>query len=163
MDLPVLAKNFQVVVPHLKVGNEYPSFASLLDVIRTEFVVKHKNYLIKAHNDEKIIIVCANEDCSWKLRAVNSKRSDSLKITKLTNLHNCKDSGHVFASVEWVCARINESVKIDNKIKATTIQHSIAEKYHIDISYNTAWRAKQMSLKVIFGGDDASFGLIRTL
>src|SRR5579859_6432845 len=97
-------------------------------------------------------IKCKDEDCHWHLHASNIENTHRFMIKKLCETHDCfglmrtvhKQVTHVF-----IAARIQEKLRVQPSYSATEIRLDLKTELGVDITYDKAWRGRELALKRI--------------
>ncbi|KAF9613466.1 hypothetical protein IFM89_008313 [Coptis chinensis] len=154
-------------VVELKLGMEWPTITALRHNIRTiciqnrfeVFLVKDESYRIRA--------LCKCIGCPWLAYWRRKDDGFTMKLKTLFNVHTCSadtDHKNSMADANWVSRVMEDHMKVH--YKSTTPRNIIDEvrqKYHVAISYWTAWHARIKCLTQIHGDYGESYNLVSVL
>ncbi|KAL6129676.1 hypothetical protein ACLB2K_073025 [Fragaria x ananassa] len=121
-------------------------------------------FKFKRNNAQRIIAECAkreSEHCKWHVRALKCAVNDFFYIKELDNNHTCKGvlreqtSSHLGSHV--VKSEISNELKANPTLKPRQIMDRFKHSFGLDISYRSAWYARELARKDVHGDDGNSY------
>ena len=73
----------------LTLRKEFPNKAALHEVVDRAAFANSFGYVIKKSDNERYVLKCAKESCSWRLRASNISNIDIFSIRRYNKMHSC--------------------------------------------------------------------------
>ena len=115
-----------------------------------------------------LLVECFDKECKWRVRATKLGISNMFQIMKFYSTHTCRldmmsrDNRHASS---WL---IGESIRetyqgIGCEFRPKDIVADIRKQYGIQISYDKAWRAKELALGSIRGSPEESYNTFTIL
>lgn len=100
-------------------------------------------------------IACKGENCPWHLSARSvGGPGGFFRIKSFVSDHSCfgiNHSGHQQATAKFICDFILPRVQQESQYRPSSIVKHVKTELRIDISYDKAFRAKQLALEVLHG------------
>ncbi|XP_073134999.1 uncharacterized protein [Henckelia pumila] len=139
-----------------------------------EFRVYAKNYavstrrsfLYRKNDNEKIILVCASDNCSWRIYASRHKSDNLFGIRKCNLIHSCGDDnlrtrGHPKTDFAWVANVVMERLREEPSYRPCMMLKDIQRDFGVELSYHKVWKGKELAMHDIHGADDESYDKLR--
>jgi hypothetical protein len=107
-------------------------------------------------------VKCAVDYCKWRIRAIKVQKLGYFKVMQSDNVHTCSRADihphHRQASAVVLGKHIKDKfVSTGRAYCPKEIMQDVQHDLHISISYNKAWRAKEMALQYLHGSPEESF------
>ncbi|XP_072995251.1 uncharacterized protein [Typha latifolia] len=139
----------------LRQGLQFRSKEELQTYLKAHAISSNHPFKVKDSNSNVLYIKCQQEKiCPWKLRARVRMSHGLWEITKYSGPHTCRNPSlakdHHQLDSKFIAREIKPLVKMMNSIPVAALQAHIAQKFHYEISYVKAWKAKQMAIAQLF-------------
>ncbi|XP_022155432.1 uncharacterized protein LOC111022579 isoform X2 [Momordica charantia] len=122
-------------------------------------------FRVKKSTKELIYIVCVDENCKWRIRALKLGGSDIFRISKYVNVHSCSldlMNRHHRQAKAWVVGELIKSKfnGVRCQYKPREIIEDMRQDYGINMSYEKAWRARENVYMQVKGSSEESYNLL---
>ncbi|XP_073130894.1 uncharacterized protein [Henckelia pumila] len=114
---------------------------------------------LRKNDNEKIILVCASDNCSWRIYASRHKSDNLFGIRKCNLIHSCGDDnlrtrGHPKADSSWVANVVMERLREEPSYRPCMMLKDIQRDFGVELSYHKVWKGKELAMHDIHGADD---------
>ncbi|KAL0320373.1 UNVERIFIED_CONTAM: hypothetical protein Sradi_5298800 [Sesamum radiatum] len=126
-----------------------------------EYVIR-EGFQIKRIKNEKsrVTIVCAAEECSWRVHVSPLPDGETFMIKTLEGKHPCVRTDKIKeASVSWMANKLIDVSRENPDMKARGLRNE-TRKFGVTPPYMQLYRAKKMAIDIIEGGHASSYGLL---
>lgn len=125
-------------------------------------------FKISRSSPKQLHLVCISSSCSWHLRSSKRKHDDVFVVRKYCRDHTCNVDeryGDKRQATQSVIAKIIKKAYLRKKREYTPgdIAFDMQFNYGADITYQKAWRAKEMAIEMIRGSPFASYSLLPSI
>ncbi|XP_060178082.1 uncharacterized protein LOC132608015 [Lycium barbarum] len=102
-------------------------------------------------------LVCCSTDCHWKFRASSIANSEMFRVRSFHDEHTCPLKDKVYSqrqATSWLIGASVVKPKIANHKRKYTpddIVDDVKNEYGVDVSYMTAWRAREKAMNELRG------------
>ncbi|KAI3868989.1 hypothetical protein MKX03_015946 [Papaver bracteatum] len=142
-------------------GQKHSSAKECRDAILNASI-RDKRYVKFEKSTRKLIIAkCSHESCKWRLDAKAAK--DGFLVSETITEHTCSASSsnaNNMATSAWVCRHIIDSVRQNPNYQPKEIIDLIEDEFQIEISYMTAYRAREQAIEQIHGSPTDSNNIL---
>ncbi|XP_051117798.1 uncharacterized protein LOC127242336 [Andrographis paniculata] len=131
-------------------------------LLKNYSIATQKHFRYQKNDSSKIIAVCIDKGCGWRIYASFHARDASFSIRKCNLHHTCTMSllqsrDHPAADANWISEVYKDKIRFMPAYKASDIREHIQTDYGIDVKYHKAWRGKENAIRAINGGGRDSF------
>ncbi|XP_051120940.1 uncharacterized protein LOC127244435 [Andrographis paniculata] len=131
-------------------------------LLKNYCIATQKHFRYQKNDSSKIIAVCIDKGCGWRIYASFHARDASFSIRKCNLHHTCTMSllqsrDHPAADANWISEVYKDKIRSMPAYKASDIREHIQTDYGIDVKYHKAWRGKENAIRAINGGGRDSF------
>ena len=141
-------------------GARYLRCEDVKDAVKRWAVSLGKEFRVAKSNSSVYDVVCAKEGCPWRVHAFKGIFKSYWKVSIVVE-HTCVLEGvqnvHRNMTTDFIANEIYGMVMDKMHLEPKMIIRRIQHKYHFNISYATAWRAKQRVFERRFGTCEASY------
>ncbi|KAG9440447.1 hypothetical protein H6P81_020612 [Aristolochia fimbriata] len=173
MDMNVTYRN--TMVPGVDDDNVLPPVGV---GVRQRFMTKDalqmylKDYCIRRHVQFKVhksgptvyYVCCIGDQCPWHVYASFSMKMNMWKIRRCNDEHTCLNAelrmDNRLCTSKVICNLIMPNVRTSFTLSPHAIIQLVKDKYHIQVSYSRAWRARNKALVAVFGGWEELYNLL---
>ncbi|KAE8768818.1 ADP-ribosylation factor-related protein 1 [Hordeum vulgare] len=155
--------------PVIRVGKLWPNM--------DEFRLSFKTYAVRHQFDAKTVWTdrkkfyakCRGFDgsgrrsCKWYISARLQPDGSSVRVNQMPNKHTCLTSSQKKSSMTsqiWVAEKITPILAKTPNTTAKRLQVDLEKLYPIKLHYTTVWKAKQRSMKNLYGDWANTFRLL---
>ncbi|XP_060170940.1 uncharacterized protein LOC132601907 [Lycium barbarum] len=122
------------------------------------------NYAIRKRFNFRIYtLVCCSTDCHWKFRASSIANSEMFRVRSFYDEHTCPLKDKVYSqrqATSWLIGASVVKPKIANHKRKYTpgdIVDDVKNEYDVNVSYMTAWRAREKAMNELRGEPTESY------
>ncbi|KAG9453156.1 hypothetical protein H6P81_006060 [Aristolochia fimbriata] len=131
-----------------------------------------KDYCISRHVQFKVhksgpmvyYVCCTGDQCPWHEYASFSTKLNMWKIKRCYDEHTCLNAelrmDNWLCTSRVICNLIMPNVRTSSTLSPYEIIQVVKNKYHIQVSYSRAWRARNKALVAVLGGWEESYNLL---
>ncbi|KAG9439831.1 hypothetical protein H6P81_019996 [Aristolochia fimbriata] len=150
--------------PHpsgIGVGQRFMTKDALVMHLKDYCISRHVQFRVHKSGPTIYSVRCTGDQCPWHVYASYSMKLNMWKVRRCNDEHTClnvelrMDNRLCTSSV--ICNLIMPNVRTSFTLSPYEIIQLVKDKYHIQVSYSRAWRAKNKTLVVVFGGWDESY------
>ena len=119
--------------------------------------------VVKSRANQYTVRCDVDDNCPWRLHAsVSVKQSQKWwKIKTYGGDHICLNatvnSNHKQATSKFICSKILPLIRAETNMTARTVQQTMSNMFHINVSYYRAWDGLQKALALIYGDWEVSY------
>ncbi|XP_060195187.1 uncharacterized protein LOC132624420 [Lycium barbarum] len=141
----------------------YKDKDTLKNVMANYAIRKRFNFRTERSNAVSYTLVCCLTDCRWKFRASSIANSEMFRVRSFHDEHTCPLKDKVYSQRQVTSWLIGASVvkpKIANHKRKYTpgdIVDDVKNEYGVDVSYMTAWRAREKAMNELRGEPTESY------
>lgn len=140
------------------IGQRFKNHEQFRKVVKNHCIAVRRGFIYVHNNKRRIYVKCSVEDCGWRIYASRHKSDDSFAIRTCALTHGCgvnnlQSREHPNANATWVATFIKEKVRRDPNYTANMAVDEIQAAFKVDISYRTAWSAREIAMKELHGAD----------
>ena len=139
-----------------------------------EFRIMLKNYIVantrsfsfKKNDRKKVIVVCSDENCRWRIYASVHKADNLFGIRKCNLVHTCGEAnlrtrGHPKADSVWVANIVKEKLRGEPSYRPCNMLKDIHREYGVEIPYHRLWLGKEIAMHDIHGVEKGFYDKLR--
>jgi hypothetical protein len=152
----------------LAAGLYFRNKADLNKKINEYHVDKNQEVERKKSDKTRMVVVCKDKDCSFKLRAQPTGDGDAWVITEQNHPHTCRtdhtrtDNAMLTASI--IADIIEDSIKKDPAMSIQSVANCVRVKYNnCEPRYNRLWRGRELAIARQFGSWEGSYSFLPKL
>ncbi|XP_057248197.1 uncharacterized protein LOC130590184 [Beta vulgaris subsp. vulgaris] len=125
-----------------------------------DFSVQVGADLVRLKVDAKrYTVVCANQDCGWRLHASVLPDKVTWAIKSLSEPHSCHRLEHnPMAGIKWLAGKILDQVRANFEVPCQSLVDLVLDKYGVTVPKSTMYKARAEAVKEIQGAHDESYG-----
>ncbi|XP_058101667.1 uncharacterized protein LOC131245908 [Magnolia sinica] len=145
------------MTPVLKEGQEFEDVNAFHKALREYAIRSNFEYKRTKSGHGSFQAKCTTDDCLWRIHARQLPQKPTFKIKSLKENHTCNAVNestsntrtHRHASSKWIAGLVKD--RIQKKLTCTPkdIVDEIRREYGIKVTYDKAWRGKELALKEI--------------
>ncbi|KAL3646052.1 hypothetical protein CASFOL_011232 [Castilleja foliolosa] len=149
-------------VNDLFVNQVFTGRAALVQQLKKIAILKNREIRTKKSDRRRFIVVCRDEKCPWTVRASPISDGSLWVVKKYDAVHTCSvdlmKHSHQNASDRFVAEIIKERYSNPTHVfPPAAIISEVKNSMFIDISYHTAWRAREKAIGIVMGTPAQSF------
>ncbi|KAL5561678.1 hypothetical protein UlMin_031425 [Ulmus minor] len=131
---------------------------------RLHLMMIRTRYEFKVHKSSPsfLVVRCMDNNCSWRVRGMRVMNTGCWMVAKFVKEHSCavdyKREGHRHAT-SWVigdCLK-NRYIAHSRTFKPKDIVDDVRERFGVQITYNKAWRAREVAYDTLRGTPEESY------
>ncbi|KAK6160902.1 hypothetical protein DH2020_004283 [Rehmannia glutinosa] len=135
----------------LQPGRVFSTKKELQEAIHFLALKHNFEFKVKKSNKEVYTVVCVDENCKWRLRAIKFHESEFFEIRKYMHEHICSISmtrnDHRQATTQIIGKHIMNKLKNPNTTyRAANLMSDVHHDFGIQMSYQKARRCRKVSL-----------------
>ncbi|XP_060202820.1 uncharacterized protein LOC132631236 [Lycium barbarum] len=141
----------------------YKDKDTLKNVMANYAIRKRFNFRTERSNAVSYTLVCCSTDCRWKFRASSIANSEMFRVRSFHDEHTCPLKDKVYSqrqATSWLIGASVVKPKIANHKRKYTpgdIVDDVKNDYGVDVSYMTAWRAREKAMNELKGEPTESY------
>ncbi|XP_060216437.1 uncharacterized protein LOC132643918 [Lycium barbarum] len=141
----------------------YKDKDTLKNVMANYAIRKRFNFKTERSNVVSYTLVCCSTDCRWKFRASSIANSEMFRVRSFHDEHTCPLKDKVYSqrqATSWLIGASVVKPKIANHKRKYTpgdIVDDVKNEYGVDVSYMTAWRAREKAMSELRGEPTESY------
>lgn len=125
------------------------------------------NFRIQASDKTRVIAVCQDPNCSWRLYATNHKNSNQLEIIRATINHTCDVAARSEYGKKATATILGELMKGKyahgkKGPRACDLPDILLTEMNVTISYMKAWNAKEVAINSARGNEEEGYEFLPT-
>ncbi|KAL5179820.1 hypothetical protein HKD37_01G001055 [Glycine soja] len=159
-----MPSNFNVG-QELYVGMNFDSKDAVKNALKQYVMKVHQSFKVLESKSNKYIVCCLNNSadcpCSFYMRAILSKKTDTWKVTQWGGPHICRNMSmtqdHEKLVSDLITSCVVGMIREDPSIKVSLIQERINIEFSYKVSYKKVWMAKQKTIAIEYGDWEESY------
>ncbi|XP_062089066.1 uncharacterized protein LOC133795629 [Humulus lupulus] len=158
LELPKFRAAVDMAKPVFKLGLSFPSGGVFKQAVRESTIQNGKDIWLKNNDPHRIRAQCKGVNCPWVCFA--SKIDDSLTfvIKIYVGEHKCsRKNTNRFATSKWLGQKYLNEFKMNDKWAISSFIHKVSKDHVIDISRDTAYRARLKAIRTIEGSYEEQY------
>ncbi|KAG9458476.1 hypothetical protein H6P81_002984 [Aristolochia fimbriata] len=146
------------------VGQRFITKDALVMYLKDYCISRHVQFRVHKSGSTIYSVRCTGDQCPWHVYASYSMKLNMWKVRRCNDEHTClnvelrMDNRLCTSSV--ICNLIMPNVRTSFTLSPYEIIQLVKDKYHIQVSYSRAWRARNKALVAVFGRWDESYNLL---
>ncbi|KAG9458798.1 hypothetical protein H6P81_003306 [Aristolochia fimbriata] len=146
------------------VGQRFMTKDALVMHLKDHCISRHVQFRVHKSGPTVYSVRCTGDQCPWHVYVSYSMKLNMWKVRRCNDEHTClnvelrMDNRLCTSSV--ICNLIMPNVRSSFTLSPYEIIQLVKDKYHIQVSYSRAWRARNKALVAVFGGWDESYNLL---
>ncbi|KAG7530139.1 Transposase MuDR plant [Arabidopsis thaliana x Arabidopsis arenosa] len=125
------------------------------------------NFRISASDKTRVIAVCGDRKCRWRIYATYHKDSESVEIRTATLKHTCDVEARSKYGKKATASILGELLKAKyahgkKGPRACELPEVVLSEINVSISYMKAWYAREVAMKRARGTEEESYKFLKT-
>ncbi|KAG7559058.1 MULE transposase domain [Arabidopsis thaliana x Arabidopsis arenosa] len=125
------------------------------------------NFRIKASDKTRVIAVCHDQKCHWRVYATFHENSENVEIRTASLRHSCDVKSRSKYGMKATRSILGELLKAKyahgkKGPRACELPEIVLAELNVTISYMKAWNAKEMAMKKARGSEEESYKFLQT-
>ncbi|KAG9450469.1 hypothetical protein H6P81_010434 [Aristolochia fimbriata] len=146
------------------VGQRFMTKDALVMYLKDYCISRHVQFRVHKSGPTVYSVHCTGDHCPWHVYTSYSMKLNMWKVRRCNDEHTCLNvelrmDNRLCTSSE-ICNLIMPNVRTSFTLSPYEIIQLVKDKYHIQVSYSRAWRAKNKALVAVFGEWDESYNLL---
>lgn len=158
-----LSKEWEGYIDH--VGQKFEGGVAEFRLKLVKYAVQMGFKFVYAKNDkDRIIAECFEKNshgCKWRVYAVLCRANGFCYIRTMNNQHTCRgvvrETKGKMMSSRIVSSIVKDELRLKPSLRPIDIVQELKLNYGLDISYQNAWKGKEMAKLLVHGDEEASF------
>lgn len=147
-------------------GQKFENADSFRRAIKNHCIAIRRGFKYVKNEKGRVTVHCSMEGCGWRIHASHHKSDQSFRIRTSSLEHTCgvnnlRDRHHPKADANWVAGFMKEKLRRDPTYKPNAVIDDIHAAFAVEISYRTAWCAREIAMKEINGANGNAFDKLR--
>ncbi|KAG9453175.1 hypothetical protein H6P81_006079 [Aristolochia fimbriata] len=146
------------------VGQRFMTKDALQMYLKDYCISRHVQFKVHKSGPTVYYVRCIGDQCAWHVYASFSMKMNMWKIRRCNDEHMCLNAelcmDNRLCTSRVICNLIMPNVRTSFTLSLHEIIQLVKDKYHIQVSYSKAWRARNKALVVVFGGWEDSYNLL---
>ncbi|XP_073138855.1 uncharacterized protein [Henckelia pumila] len=144
-------------------GQTFKDAAEFRVYLKSYAVATRRSFLYKKNDSVKVIVVCSDINCNWRIYASKHKSDHLFGIRKCNLEHSCgkdhlRSRGHPRADSSWVENVVKDKLRVEPLYRPCEIIKDIHREYGVELEYHRAWMGKELVMHDIHGTDKGAYG-----
>ncbi|ERM98969.1 uncharacterized protein LOC18426993 [Amborella trichopoda] len=158
IESPVRMDHYEVV---LQQGQEFDDVHICRNYL-VDYAISH-NFVLRFVKSEvgRVWAKCAADGCSWRVHCSKVGKTGNFRVRRFVNVHSCAGAiGSVhqpLARSQWVARKIKGRLLDQLDLTPRDIIHDVQREYGVTLSYQQAWRGKELALKMRDGSHEKEY------
>ncbi|XP_073121943.1 uncharacterized protein [Henckelia pumila] len=129
-------------------GQTFKDDAEFRIYMKKYSVAIRRSFLYAKNDKDKIIVVCTEHNCKWRVYASRHKADNLFGIRKCNLQHTCGEEnlsgrGHPRADSAWVANFMKDKLRGEPSYRPCTMVKDIHRDYGVDLEYHKAWKVRE--------------------
>ncbi|XP_073129491.1 uncharacterized protein [Henckelia pumila] len=139
-------------------GQTFKDAAEFRIYLKSFAIASRRSFLYKKNDSEKVIVVCSDGNCNWRIYASKHKSDNIFGIRKCNLKHSCgedhlRSRGHPRADSSWVANVVKDKLRAEPLYRPCEMIKDIHREYGVELEYHRAWMGKELAMHDIHGTD----------
>ena len=135
-------------------------------VLKNYMVANVRSFVYKKNDSKKIIVVCSDENCNWRIYASKHEADKLFGIRNCNLVHTCGEAnlrtrGHPKADSTWVANVVKEKLRGEPSYRPCNMFNDIRREYGVELPYHKLWKGKEIAMHDIHGMEKLSYDKLR--
>ncbi|VFQ68002.1 unnamed protein product [Cuscuta campestris] len=150
-------------VPIIEVGNKYPSFQSLQQVVSLQNIAEHRHFHTKAKQSRYWRASCVYApQCTWFIQAAENAGCSIWTIKQYQGYHQCRPDytrakDDKLLTSELISGLIGPKMEEDADYRVKLIMRDVYELFQVYVSYKKTWCARTLAIQQLYGSWENSY------
>lgn len=135
----------------------------LREVLRDFCIQSGFAVVVDTANNRKYTVQCNDERCLWRLHAAVLPDNITWAIKSIKNpKHTCMgiQTNNPMVTANWASKALLEDIRANEDIPGKALNELLWNRYRVQMSKSTLYRAKRLALQEIHGGHDVSYSFL---
>ncbi|KAG9450543.1 hypothetical protein H6P81_010508 [Aristolochia fimbriata] len=146
------------------VGQRFMTKDALVMHLKDYCISRHVQFRVHKSGPTVYSVCCTGDQYPWHVYASFSMKLNMWKIRRCNDEHTCLNvelcMDNRLCTFTVICNLIMPNVRTSFTLSLYEIIQLVKDKYHIQVNYSRAWRARNKALVAVFGGWDESYNLL---
>ncbi|XP_073120913.1 uncharacterized protein [Henckelia pumila] len=148
------------------VGQTFKDAAEFRIYMKKYSVAIRRSFLYAKNDRDKIIVVCTEHSCKWRVYASRNKADNLFGIRKCNLQHTCGEEnlsgrGHPRADSAWVADLMKNKVRGEPSYRPCAMVKDVHRDFGVDLEYHKAWKGKELAMHDLHGTDKGCYDKLR--
>ncbi|KAF6151990.1 hypothetical protein GIB67_010564 [Kingdonia uniflora] len=150
----------EVGFKQLEVGMQWATVYEAREHMRRFGIVNHFTYISIKNDLTRLRFNCSEENCEWLVFISRNNDGHTMVLRHGNFQHSCEGS---LCNAPWVARKVEALVRDVRAMTPKAIKTRMKTKFGIEISYWTAWNARQICIESIVGSYDQGYNELPSL
>ncbi|KAF5198283.1 Mudr family transposase, partial [Thalictrum thalictroides] len=151
----------------LFVGQRWDNIKICRKFIRYYAITKKFAIIFPKNNSDKIVAVCREENCKFRVYVRRMNDNHTMRLTKLEDKHSCVSrtvTRNPTATAPWIASKIEEQMRRHHKsFTPLDVQERMWSEYCVQVLYWQAWSARLLALEAVYGNYEKRYARLPEL
>ncbi|KAF6176541.1 hypothetical protein GIB67_007924 [Kingdonia uniflora] len=156
----------EVGFKQLKVGMQWATVYEAREHMRRFGIVNYFTYISIKNDLTRLRFKCSEENCEW-LVFISRNNDEHTMLLRYGNFqHSCEGrlgAENILCNTPWVAREVEALVRDVSAMTPKAIKTRMKTKFGVEISYWTAWNARQICMESIVGSFDQGYNELPSL
>ncbi|XP_073130783.1 uncharacterized protein [Henckelia pumila] len=148
------------------VGQTFKGAGEFRNYLKNFSVATICSFMYVKNDSEKVIVICSEKSCGWRIYASKHKRDNLFAIKKCKLQHNCGENnlrsrGHPRADAYWIANVVKEKLRGEPSYHPCTMQMDLQRDFGVELEYRKVWKGKELAMHDIHGTDEGCYDRLR--
>ncbi|XP_073152433.1 uncharacterized protein [Henckelia pumila] len=148
------------------VGQTFKDAAKFRIYMKKYSVAIRHSFLYAKNDRDKIIVVCTEHSCKWRVYASRHKADNLFGIKKCNLQHTCGEDnlsgrGHPRADSAWVADLMKNKLRGEPSYRPCAMVKDVHIDFGVDLEYHKAWKGKELAMHDLHGTDKGCYDKLR--
>ncbi|XP_073131642.1 uncharacterized protein [Henckelia pumila] len=148
------------------VGQTFKGAGEFRNYLKNFSVATRRSFMYVKNDSEKVIVICSEKSCGWRIYASKHKRDNLFAIRKCKLQHNCGENnlrsrGHPRADAYWIANVVKEKLRGEPSYRPCTMQMDLQRDFGLELEYRKVWKGKELAMHDIPGTDEGCYDRLR--
>ncbi|KAF6152573.1 hypothetical protein GIB67_013020 [Kingdonia uniflora] len=156
----------EVGFKQLEVGMQWATVYEAREHMRRFGIVNHFTYISIKNDLTRLRFKCSEENCEWLVFISRNNDGHTMVLRHGNFQHSCEGrlgAENTLSNAPWVAREVEALVKNVRAMTPKAIKIRIKIKFSVEISYWTAWNARQICMESIVGSYDQGYNELPSL
>ncbi|XP_073121759.1 uncharacterized protein [Henckelia pumila] len=148
------------------VGQIFKGAGEFRNYLKNFSIATRRSFMYVKNDSEKVIVICSEKSCGWRIYASKHKRDNLFAIKKCKLQHNCGENnlrsrGHPRADAYWIANVVKEKLRGEPSYRPYTMQMDLQRDFRVELEYRKVWNGKELAMHDIHGTDEGCYDRLR--
>ncbi|XP_073138122.1 uncharacterized protein [Henckelia pumila] len=148
------------------VGQTFKGSGEFRNYLKNFSVATRRSFMYVKNDSEKVIVICSEKSCGWRIYASKHKRDNLFAIRKCKLQHNCGENnlrsrGHPRADAYWIANVVKEKLRGEPSYRPCTMQMDLQRDFRVELEYRKVWKGNELAMHDIHGTDEGCYDRLR--